>query len=517
MSNVTKFGKEGRDALMKGMKTVHDATAMSLGAAGRNAVFRLYGRPKITNDGVRIARNIDPDDEFEKMGADLIKEASEKTDSEAGDGTTTAMVVAYAEIEEGSKVIEDGHNSMKLRKEMDEATQTVLKELEHSAIKVKTLEDLERVAIVSVENEELGKTIAGAAMKAGIYGSVLVEEHDKPTIECEIGEGYRFDRGLATPYLVTNPEKMEAVVENCPVIVTDKTWNLNSDLIPLVEDIHKAGHTSIVIIAESVEGELLSTLVKNSISGVFRTIIVKKPANEDMLEDIATVTGATAMTKTKGMVKAQYAYFGWADKVIANQYHTTIVGGRGEFPKIQDRIEELKALIPTLEGYEKNKVKERLARLTCGVSTIKIGAPTIAERGYLKLKADDAVNACRCALEDGIVAGGGVALRDIALGIMDKFPKFQSQGQKVVLMACIKPSLLIAKSAGVDVSASRMAKGYGVDAKTGLTVDMIKEGIIDPVKVTKSALANASSFAAIFLTTEAFTAELPKKDVPPGM
>lgn len=511
MANRTLFGKEGRDALMVGIKTVHDATVMSLGASGRNAIFRLYGRPKITNDGVRIARNIDPEDEFEKLGADLIKEASEKTDTDAGDGTTTAMALAYAIIDGGAKHIEKGTNSMRLRNEIDEATKHIVKILESTSTKIKSLADLEHVAIVSVENEELGKTIAGAAMRAGVDGSVIIEEHEKPTIERNDVEGYRFDRGLTSPYLVTNPDKMEAVVENCPVLVTDKTWNLNSDLIPLVEDLHKNGHRSIVIIAEAIEGELLATLVKNSMSGLFRTIIVKKPANADMLEDIATITGATAMTNSKGIVKAHMAYFGWADKVISTQNHTTIIGGRAEKAEVDKRLSELKELIPTLEGYEKNKAKERLARLTCGVSIISIGAPTIAERSYLKLKADDAVNACRCALEDGIIPGGGVALRDIAQDILFKASDKVSQGQMAVLEACATPFKLIAESAGEPIGDRVWSHGEGVDAKTGKSVDMIKAGIIDPVKVTRSALINAASFAGIFLTTEAFTAEIPKQ------
>lgn len=513
MANKTLFGTEAREALLKGIKTVHDATAMSLGARGRNAIFRMYGRPRITNDGVRIARTVDPEDEFEKLGADLIKEAADRTDAEAGDGTTTATILAYALIQEGLKALEDGANPMQLRQEIDESVQQIIKELDKSAIKIKGLEDLERIAIVSVENEELGKTIAGAAMRAGVDGTVRVEEHEKPFSERVDVDGYRFDRGLATPYLITNPEKMEAVLENVPVLVTDKTWNLNKDLIPLVEDLHKQGHTNMFIIAESIEGELLSTLVKNSMSGVFRVIIVKKPVDPEMLTDIGILTGATPMTAGKGMVEVQHAYLGKANKVIATQHQTTIIEGSGEKEKIEKHIEDLKKSLPNLEGYEKNKVKERIARLTGGVSIINIGAPTSAERNYLKLKADDAVNACKCALEDGIIPGGGVALRDISLSVSDSFPEFQSEGQRVVMTACITPSLLIAKSAGRDLSQTRHALGHGVDAKTGISEDMFKKGIIDPVKVTKTALTNAASLAGIFLTTEVAIVDLPEKKV----
>lgn len=512
MANKTLFGKEARTALLVGIKTVHDATAMSLGARGRNAIFRMYGRPRITNDGVRIARTVDPVDEFEKLGADLIKEAAEKTDAEAGDGTTTATVLAYALIEEGLKALDEGANPMQLRQEMDDAVQIVLKELDKSAIKIKGIADLERVAIVSVENEELGKTIAGAALRAGVDGTVLVEEHDKPFIERKDVDGYRFDRGLVSPYLITNPEKMEAVVENCPVLVTDKTWALNADLVPLVEDLYKQGHKSIVVIAEEVGGELLATLVKNSMNGMFRAVIVKKPANSEMLNDIAILTGATAMTNEKGIVKAQYAYLGWADKVIANQNNTTIVGGRGEKKLVEQRIEELKKLAPTLEGYEKSKVKEQIARLTGGVSIISIGAPTSTERSYLKLKADDAVNACKAALEEGIVAGGGVALRDMSFGIND----IKTQGANVVAVAIFKPFELISRSVQIKSDPISLGKaivqeGSGVNAKTGkVEGNMIAAGIIDPVKVTKSALANAASLAGVFLTTEVAIVDLPQ-------
>lgn len=505
MANKTLFGKEARSALLEGIEIVYKATAMSLGARGRNAIFRQYTRPKITNDGVRIARHIDPEEGFAKLGADFIKEAAEQTDREAGDGTTTSIVLSHALVKRGLEALEEGANPMQLRLEIEEAAQEVVKKLSESAVKITDLKSLEHVAIVSVEHQELGKTIAKAAMRAGVDGTVLVEEHDKQTIECKDIDGYRFDRGLVSPYLVTNPERMEAIVENCPVLVTDRSWNLNSDLIPLVEEIHKQGHRNIVIIAEEISGELLSTLVKNSISGLFRSVIVKKPASPDMLEDIALMTGATSLTQNKGIVKPQYAYFGWADKVIAGQNNTTIVGGRGDKKKIESRITELKELIPTLEGYEKDKVKERLARLTGGISIINIGAPTSAERTYLKLKADDAVNACKGALEDGIIPGGGVALHMLGLA------KTNTLGGRVVHAAIQSPFEHIVSSGGANVSDAPVGGGFNVKTMTW-EKDMIKAGIIDPVKVTKVALTNAASVAGIFLTTEVASVDIEKNE-----
>jgi chaperonin GroEL len=507
MANKTLFGKEGRAAVLKGIKTVHDATAMSLGARGRNAMFRQFGRPKITNDGVRIARQIDPEEPFEKMGADAVKEASEQTDSEAGDGTTTSIVLAYALIEEGIKAIEAGAHPMQLRHEMDQAVQNVLKELDHSAIKIKSLEELERIAVVSVENETLGKMIASAAWRAGIDGEVRIEEQEDPVWRREDVEGYRFDRGLISPFLITNPEKMEAVAENCPILITDRTFSLNNDVIPLVERMHKSGCKNLVIVAEDIEGEVLATLVKNSMSGVFRCILVKRPSNVDMLEDMAIVTGATAMTKIKGMVEPNQSYLGWADKVIATQHHTTIIGARGDKEKVEALIKDLKELHPTLEGYEKQKVKDRLAKLNGKFSIISIGAPTSTERWYLKLKADDAANACRCALEDGIVPGGGVALRDASFDSK----MLVSIGSMVVQAAIRRPFTLIADN-GWPSNELIYSVGHGENVKTGYAVDMIEEGITDPVKVTKSALANAASFAGMFLTTEAFTADIPQDE-----
>jgi chaperonin GroEL len=507
MANKTLFGKDARDALLVGIKIVHDATAMSLGARGRNAIFRMYNRPRITNDGVRIARTVDPEDEFAKLGADLIKETAEKTDADAGDGTTTSTVLAYALIEEGLKALADGANPMQLRQEIDDAVRSVIKELEASAVKITGIEDLERVAVVSVENEDLGKMIAGAALRAGVDGTVIVEEHDKPFNERKDVDGYRFDRGLVSPYLITNPEKMEAVVENCPVLVTDKSWNLNSDLVPLVESLHKQGHRNIVVIAEEVGGELLATLIKNSINGLFRSVIVQKPVNADMLDDIAILTGATAMTKTKGMVAVDYAYLGWADKVIATQHTTTIIGGRGDAEKTAKRIKELKEQLPSLEGYEKAKVKERVARLTGGVSIISIGAPTGAERSYLKLKADDAVSACRAALEEGIVPGGGAALYWIG---MRAFPS-KTQGGEKVMDAITAPMHMIVKSGSGDIEKAPMGGGFNVKTLSW-EKDMIAAGIMDPVKVTKSALTNAASLAGVFLTTEVAIVDLPPKN-----
>ena len=504
MANKTIFGKAARDALLAGMTTVHQATSMSLGARGRNAAFRLYGRPKVTNDGVRIARQIDPEDEFEKMGADMIKEAAEMTDAEAGDGTTTSTTLAYAIITEGMVALEEGVNAVQLKNEIDAAVTKVCAKLDEQAIKITDDKELENIAIISVENEELGKLIAGAAKRAGEDGSVVVEEQESPVIEREDVEGYRFDRGLMSPYLVTNPERMEAVIMNCPILVTDKTWNLNNDLVGLLEELHKQGERNILIIAEEVSGELLSTIITNKLKGLFDSVVVKKPANPDMLEDIAILTGATAMLQDKGMVRPQYSYLGWADKVISNRNSTTIIGGRGKKEAVEAKIEEIKTLIPSLDGYDKVKANERLARLTGGVSVIRIGAPTSTERGYLKLKADDAVNACKAALQDGIIPGGGAALFWIGLG------KTQSRGEEIVFTAIQAPFRHIVATGGGNIENAPPGGGFNVKTLVW-EEDMLKAGVIDPVKVTKSALKNAASLAGTFLTIEAATAEIPPK------
>lgn len=524
MSNKLKFGKEATDSLLSGAEQVYKAVSSTLGARGRNVVRQNFGRPKITNDGVTIARAIDLQDPFEKQGADLLKEAAEKTNSEAGDGTTTAITLAYSIVSEGLKLIEGGMNPMILKAEIELEVEKIQTELKNRAIPVTTDEELENIATISVESPEYGKIVADAVKVSGKDGIVVVQEDTIPGIRKEEVSGYRFDRGLENLYLVTNAEKMEAVldgVEGSPlyILVSDKSWNLVGDLFPMFEEIKKAGCDKLLIIAEEISGELMQFITLNRMKLRFHAVVVKTPFNKDMLEDIATLTGATAITSAKGIVNVKMSHLGTAKKIIVTQTTTTIVDGGGDITK---KVEELRAQVESAdESYEKEKLQERLAKLTGKTVLLKVGAATEAEARYLKDKLDDAVNATKAAVEEGIVAGGGMTLFRIA---QELYPAGTDNVGKFISTVLCSPLIKIMQNAGEsdvagvldtllqkDLVPSLKLSGY--DALNGKIIeDIVKTGIIDPVKVTRCALKYAASLAVMILIVDTVMAEIPEVD-----
>lgn len=511
MSNKVLFGKEARDSMFSGIETVYNAVSSTLGASGRNVAYHQWGKPKITNDGVTIARQIDPVDPFEKMGAEFIKEAAEKTNSQAGDGTTTATTLAYHIIKNGLKEIENGANPMQLRREMEAALPKILERLKESSVPVDTDEALINVATVSAESREIGELIAKAVKEAGKDGIVSVEESNGLTITTEKVEGMQFAQGFVSPYMVTNTQKMESILTDCPVLVTDKTYTLEKDLMPLLNGLMEKGVNRILIIAEEVSGTLLQFLVLNKLKGVFTAVVVKKPYDNETLEDIATLTGAQAITKDKGIVNLSVEHLGHANKVIVTADTTTIIGGSGSKEKIDARAEDLRQQIATSDfDFEKEKMQERLAKMIGGVHVIHVGASTETEMKYLKLKIDDAVNATRAAVEEGIVAGGGSALFHLTTQV-----ESTTKGESVLFSAMQQPLKKIVENCGVEFT-SLSGMWTTVSGFNALTLkqepDMIAVGIIDPAKVERCALTNAVSLAATFLTTDTAIAELPEKE-----
>ena len=518
MANHLKFGKEAREALRAGAEKVYKAVSSTLGARGRNVVRQNFGRPKITNDGVSIARAIDLEDEFEKQGADLLKEAAEKTVKEAGDGTTTATVLAYSTYEEGLKLIDNGHNAMVLRTYIEEEIVKVQDELKKLSTPITTDEELDNIATISVQSPEYGKIIADAIRIAGKDGLVLAEE-DYATfgIKKEEISGYRFDRGLESPFLVTNQDKMECVFDGkdgspIHVLVADKQWNLVGDLMPLFAELKKNGADKILIIAEEISGELMSFININRIKLTFHAAVVKCPFDKNMLEDIATLTGAKAVTNAKGIAKPKMEHLGTAKKIIVTQDNTTIIGGAGT---IDELVVSLRQQISDAdEGYEKQKLQERLAKLTGKTVMLKVGAATEAEARYLKDKLDDAIGATKAAVEEGVVAGGGMALYRIGEELYGDDSSEMGLFMKRVLRS---PVDKILENCGVEDRAQiyqllSLGETSGYDALKGEVVkNIIDSGIIDPSKVTRCAVKNSLSLAAMLLTTDTVIAEIPEK------
>jgi chaperonin GroEL len=511
MKNDVLFGADALSALKRGVDVVHQAVSKTLGASGSNVVYRRYGSPLITNDGISIADEIHLRDEAESMGADLIKQAAQKTNDEAGDGTSTAVELTHAMITEGMTKIKAGKNPMKLKKEMEVAFEKVSKEI--VPIPVKSDEDLFNVANISVENPEIAKLVSEAVKTVGIDGLVTVEESSGFTIEKEQFEGLTFDHGFISPYMVTNPAKMEAVLNDVYVLVSDKKFMSMKDVFPLLEELAGRGVRQLFIICESMEGEILATVIANRLKGTFHIVAVKKPFNKEMLEDIAVLTGGKSITEEKGireLSSSHYEWLGKAKKVVVGRESCSIIGGAGEKEKLDERIESIKEALKGAEGYEKDKLKERLAKLSGGYINIKVGAPTEAEMKYLKLKVDDAVNATRAAMEEGIVIGGGRTLYDVSLG------KAESDGEDVIRKACGMPMRRIIENSGEDAEAILAVLGKGevwnalINEKSS---DPYKDGIIDPAKVERCALKNATSLSAIFLTSHAAIVEQPVDSV----
>ncbi len=539
MAKKIIFNEDARQALMRGVDKVANAVRITIGPRGRNVIYdRGFGSPMISNDGVSIAKEITLSDKMENMGAEIVKEVAQKTNDTAGDGTTTAIVLTQAIVREGMKQTTMGVNAMGVKLGIITAKDEVVKALRDMAKEIKTKEEMMQVATLAAESEELGRIIADTIHKVGKDGVVTVEESQSLFVESEIVEGMQFDKGYVSPYMITNPERMEAVARDCPILITDKKISNIQEILPLLEKIAQSGRKELVIIADEVEGEALATFVVNKLRGTFNILAVKAPGygdrKKEMLEDIAVVVGAKVVSEELG-IKLETAgldVLGRAGKVIATKDNTTIVSGKGKKTEIEKRLAELKKLRQMSDSkFDIEKIDERIAKLSGGVAVIKVGAPTETEMKYLKLKVEDAVNATKAAIEEGIVPGGGSALIKAAAKVRSKklvptvasFAKEFEVGVKILLSALEAPLKQIAVNAGredgsVIVEKVRRGKGnVGYDAlKDEIVPDMIKAGIIDPVKVTRSCVENASSAGALLLTTEVAIAEEPKKDPSAG-
>ncbi len=527
MAKDIRNGIEAREALMRGIDKLADTVKITLGPKGRNVVLdKKFGAPLITNDGVTIAKEIELDDAFENMGAALVREVSTKTNDAAGDGTTTATLLAQALIREGMKNVAAGANPMVIKKGISKAVDTAVEALKASAKKVNGSEDIARVGTVSAGDEIIGTLIAEALEKVTADGVITVEESKTAETSCEVVEGMQFDRGYITPYMVTDTDKMEAVIDDASILITDKKISNVQEILPVLEQVVQNG-MKLVIIAEDIEGEALSTLIVNKLRGTFTCVAVKAPGfgdrRKDMLKDIAILTGGEVISSELGfeLKEATIAQLGRARQVKINKENTIIVGGAGDAGEIKNRIAQIKAAIEvSTSDFDKEKLHERLAKLSGGVAVIKVGAATETEMKEKKLRIEDALNATKAAVEEGIVAGGGVALCDCipaVKALIDTVEGDEKTGVKIVLRALEEPVRQIAENAGFEGSVivqqvKNEAKGVGFDAYNEKFVDMIECGIVDPTKVTRSALQNAASVASMVLTTEALVAD--KKEDP---
>lgn len=535
MAKEVIFGEDVKKRLQKGVDTVANAVKVTLGPRGRNVVLdKGFGGPMITNDGVSIAKDITLEDKFENMGAEIIKEVANKTNDLAGDGTTTATVLTQALVNEGLKQTTMGINSMAVRNGMEHAAKDVVAALQEMATQITSVDEIKQVATISAESAELGEKIAETIDKVGKDGVVTVEEGQSFGIETELTEGMEFDKGYVSPYMVTNPERMEAEFKNAQILITDEKISNVQDILPLLEKIAQTGKKELVIIADDVEGEALATFVVNKLKGGFSVLAVKSPGygdrKKDMLADIAVTTGGQVISKELGqeLKNVEIAQLGSAERVIATKDNTTIVSGGGEKSEIEERVGALKAQLEQASSkYDKEKLSERIAKLSGGVAVIRVGAATETEMKYLKLKIEDAVNATKAAIEEGIVPGGGTSLARAAAmvekNIVSKkdLEREELIGYNIVLKALEVPLKQIADNTGkhdgaVIVQKVKEAGGNaGYDAaKAEMVEDMIKVGIIDPVKVERAGVENAVSAAAILLTSEAAVADAPEKDKP---
>ena len=533
MAKILSFGEEARRALERGINKVADTVGGTLGPKGRNVVLeKKFGSPTITNDGVTIAKEIELEDPFENMGAQLLKEVASKTNEIAGDGTTTATVLARAIILEGMKNVAAGANGMLMRHGIEKGVDLVVDELKSMAINVKEREKIAQVAAISANDRAVGELIAEAMEKVGEEGVITVEDSQTVGTTLEMVEGLQFDKGYVSPYMMTDPERMEAHLEDAYILINDGKVSSVKDMVPLLEKVVQTGKP-LMIIAEDVEGEALATLVVNKLRGTMQVVAVKAPGFGDrrkaMLQDIAIVTGGQVVSEEIGikLENADLAMLGRAKKVRVTKEETTLVEGAGDPDSIRKRAAQIKAeLEDSTSEYDKEKLQERLAKLVGGVAVIQVGAATETEQKELKHRIEDALNATRAAVEEGIVAGGGVALVN-AIEPLEKFIEKlagdEKTGATIVKKALTSPIHLIADNAGYqgDVVVEKvrgLKKGHGFNAVTGEYEDLIKSGIIDPVKVTRSALQNAGSIASMVLTTETLIADKPKKESDmPGM
>ena len=530
MAKLIKFDEDARRGLERGVNALADAVKVTLGPKGRNVVLeKKFGSPTITNDGVTIAKDIELEDPFENMGAALVREVATKTNDIAGDGTTTATVLAQSIVHEGMKNVVAGANPMVLKKGIKKATDALVDELQKSAKTVSTKEEKAQVASISAGDEEIGGLIADAMEKVGNDGVITVEESKTMDTSLETVKGMQFDRGYISPYMVTDPDKMEAVMSNPYVFITDRKITLINDIMPVLEKVVQQGR-ELLIIAEDVEGEALATLVVNRLRGTFKAVAVKAPGFGDrrkaMLQDIATLTGATVISEEVGrkLDSATLEDLGTCGQVRVTKDLTTIVDGGGDKQAVADRIASIRAQIPeTTSQFDKEKLQERLAKLAGGVAVISVGAATEPEMKEIKMRIEDALNATRAAVEEGIVPGGGIAL----LSVIDRVKALETKnegdfrtGVAIIVRALEEPIRQISANAGLEGSVivanvrSAGKLGYGYDAAKNEYGMMVEKGIIDPTKVTRSALQNAASVAAMVLTTESIVCDIPKPEAP---
>ena len=530
MSKLIKRGDEARKALEAGVNSLADTVKITLGPKGRNVVLdKKYGAPLITNDGVTIAKEIELDDPFENMGAQLVKEVSTKTNDVAGDGTTTATLLAQAMIHEGLKNLAAGANPIVVKKGMAKAVEAAVSEVKKQAKTVDGSKDIARVGAVSSGDEEIGKLIADAMEKVSADGVITIEESKTAETYSEVVEGMQFDRGYITPYMATDMEKMEANLDDPYILITDKKISVISDILPILEQIVQSGK-KLLIIAEDVEGEALSTLIVNRLRGTLNVVCVKAPGfgdrRKEMLQDIAILTGGTVISEEVGLElkTATMDMLGRARQVKVTKENTTIVDGAGDSQAIKDRVGQIRAQIAvTTSDYDKEKLQERLAKLAGGVAVIKVGAATETEMKEKKLRIEDALNATRAAVEEGVVAGGGTIFVNVIPAVealLDTVEGDEKTGVRIVAKALEAPIRQIAANAGLDGSVilekvrNSGKNGYGFDAYKEEYCDMVSSGIIDPAKVTRSALENAASVSAMVLTTESLVADKPEPPAP---
>ncbi|MBO1002783.1 chaperonin GroEL [Pseudogracilibacillus auburnensis] len=530
MAKEIKFSEDARKSLLNGVDTLANAVKVTLGPKGRNVVLdKKFGSPLITNDGVTIAKEIELEDAFENMGAQLVSEVASKTNDVAGDGTTTATVLAQAMIREGLKNVTAGANPVGIRRGIEKAVEAAVTGLKDISKTIEDKESIAQVAAISSGDEEVGKLIAEAMERVGNDGVITIEESKGFSTELEVVEGMEFDRGYASPYMVTDQDKMEAVLENPYILITDKKISNIQEVLPVLEAVVQEGK-SILIIAEDVEGEALATLVLNKLRGSFNAVAVKAPGFGDrrkaMLEDIAILTGGQVITEDLGLdLKAtEVSQLGRAAKVVVSKENTTIVEGVGSPDAIAARVNQIRAEAEeSTSDFDKEKLQERLAKLSGGVAVVKVGAATETELKERKLRMEDALNSTRAAVEEGIVSGGGTALINVYKNVAElSLEDDEATGVSIVLRALEEPVRQIAENAGLEGSivVERLKGedvGTGFDAAKGEWVNMVEAGIVDPTKVTRSALQHAASVAAMFLTTEAVVADLPEENAGGGM
>jgi len=526
MAKQILYSEDARHKLLKGVNTLANAVKVTLGPKGRNVVLdKGYGAPTITKDGVTVAKEIEVEDKFENAGVELVKEVASKTNDDVGDGTTTATVLAQAIVTEGMKNVTAGANPVALKRGIDKCVEAIVKEIQDNIAKPVEQNEIADVAAISANDKEIGEKIAGAMKEVGKDGVITVEESQSFGMEIEVVQGMRFEKGYISPYMVTNAERMEAEYNDPYILITDKKISSIHDILPLLEKIAQSGKKELVIIAEDLDGEALATLVVNKLRGTFNVLAVKAPGfgdrRKEMLADIAVLTGGAVVSEDIGrkLDSATIEDLGRAHKIIATKEYTTVVKGQGDETVIKDRVALIrKQMDESKSDFDKEKLQERLAKLAGGVAIIKVGAATETEMKEIKHRIEDAVGATKAAVEEGVVAGGGVALIR-AVKALDNLKLNDEEKVAIAILrrALEEPLRMIAQNAGVDGSViveevKKNSGNYGYNAATGVYEDVVKAGIIDPAKVTRSALQNAASIAGMFLTTEAVITDIPKKD-----